>query len=55
MVTKFPWQPLLEIVILAKKYLQTKIDTSMPLNSLDINNLSCCYGYQSFPSNPERN
>ena len=33
MVTKFPWQPLLEMVILAKKYLQIKIGASLPLNS----------------------
>ena len=51
MVTKFPQQPFLETVILAKKYLQIKIGASTHLNSRDINNLSCCYGYQSFPSN----
>ena len=33
MVTKVPWQPLLETVILAEKYLQTKIGASTPLNS----------------------
>ena len=32
MVTKCPWQPLPGKVILAKKYLQTKIGASMPLN-----------------------
>ena len=51
MVTKFPWQQLLETVIFAKKCLQTKIGASALQNSRDINNLSCWYGYQSFPSN----
>ena len=33
MVTKFPWEPLQKTVILAKKYRQTKIGASLPLNS----------------------
>ena len=46
-----PSNHLLEMIALAKKYLHAKIGVSTPLNSWDINNLSCRHGNKNFYSN----